>query len=232
MTSIALFHSVLGVRAGIRDAAAVLSAAGHDVRIVDQYDGRVFDDYPEAGEFAESIGYPNLMQAAVDAVSDLADGFVVAGFSNGGGMAEFVATHRRVAGVLMLSGALALDRMGADHWPVGVPAQIHYTLEDPFRNQAGIDSVIASVRSAGAAIEMFDYRGAGHLFTDTTMAAEYDAAATELLWSRVLAFPRWPPETESAQSAAAVHGCTKSLPGRPSTAISSEGASHRRAARG
>lgn len=38
--------------------------------MVDQYGGRVFDDYAEAGKFAESIGYPTLMGRAVDAVDD------------------------------------------------------------------------------------------------------------------------------------------------------------------
>jgi dienelactone hydrolase len=188
MTSIVLFHSVLGVRQGVRDAAETFRSAGQDVRIVDQYDGQVFDDYDEASAFAESIGYPALMRCAADAVSDLPDGFVAAGFSNGGGMAEYVATQRAVAGVLMLSGALALDRTGADQWPADVPAQIHYTVDDPFRNQAGIDSVIASIRSAGAEVEMFDYPGRDHLFTDRTLVAEYDERACELLWSRVLAF--------------------------------------------
>src|SRR5512135_3673085 len=54
MTQIALFHSVLGVRAGVHDAAERLRAAGHDVRVVDQYGGRVFDDYRQAGAYAES----------------------------------------------------------------------------------------------------------------------------------------------------------------------------------
>src|ERR1700712_3413786 len=86
MTSIALFHSVLGVRPGIHAAAERLRAAGHDVRVVDQYDGRVFDDYQQASTFAGSIGYPALMGRAVEAVADLPDGFVAAGLSNGGGM--------------------------------------------------------------------------------------------------------------------------------------------------
>ena len=46
--TIALFHSVLGVRAGIEDAVQRLTAAGHDVVVVDQYAGRTFDDYDEA----------------------------------------------------------------------------------------------------------------------------------------------------------------------------------------
>ena len=188
MATIALFHSVLGVRPGIHDAADRLRAEGHEVVVVDQYDGRVFDDYTEAGTFAESIGYPELMGLAVAAVRDIPDGFIAAGFSNGGGMAEYVATQRTVRGVLLLSGALDLAMIDVDSWPAHVPAQIHYTLDDPYRNQAWIDALIGQVQAAGATIELFDYPGSGHLFTDRTMALEYDEAASDLLWSRVLSF--------------------------------------------
>lgn len=188
MAEIALFHSVLGVRPGVNDAADRLRAAGHGVVIVDQYDGRVFDDYAEAGRFAESIGYPALMQIAEQSVENVPDGFIAAGFSNGGGMAEFVATKRSVRGVLMLSGALDLTMIGVDAWPARVPAQIHYTERDPFRNQAGIDAVVAQISDAGATVETFDYPGGGHLFTDASLTAEYDADAADLLWSRVLSF--------------------------------------------
>jgi len=188
MTDIALFHSALGVRPGIIEAADRLRAEGHHVVVVDRYDGRVFDDYQEAGEFAESIGYSRLMGLAEEAVSGVPDGFIAAGFSNGGGMAEFVATRRSVRGVLMLSGALDLGMIGVEAWPTGVAAQIHYATNDPFRDQAGIDAVAAHVSSAGASIEIFDYPGSGHLFTDPSLPDEYDAHAAELLWSRVLIF--------------------------------------------
>lgn len=188
MTDIALFHSVLGVRPGVTEAADRFRGEGHAVVVVDQYGGRIFDDYDEAGEFAQSIGYPTLMRLAEEAVQGVPDGFFTAGFSNGAGMAEFVATQRPVRGVLMLSGALNLTMIGADAWPAGVPAQIHSTTQDPFRNQAGIDAVAAQVRAAGASIEIFDYPGAGHLFTDPSLPTEYDADAADLLWSRVLPF--------------------------------------------
>jgi len=148
MTDIALFHSVLGVRSGVREAADRLRAEGHDVVVVDQYGGRAFDDYNEADEFAQSIGHPTLMGLAEEAVQGVPDGFIAAGFCNGGGMADFVATKRPVRGVLMLSGALDLARLGAEAWLAGMPAQIHYTTNDPFRNQTGIDAVIAQVRAA------------------------------------------------------------------------------------
>ena len=188
MTQIALFHSVLGVRPGVIDAAERLRAAGHEVEVVDQYGGRVFDDYDEASAHAETIGYPVLMDRAVAAVEHLRDGFVAAGFSNGGGMAEYVATQRPVVGVLMLSGALPLDMLGASEWPAGVPAQIHYALRDPFRRQEWIDAVADAIRSAGAPLEAFDYPGEGHLFTDASLPDEYDAENAETLWHRVLRF--------------------------------------------
>ncbi len=58
----------------------------------------------------------------------------------------------------------------------------------------GIDAVAAQVRSAGALIEIFDYPGAGHLFTDPSLPSEYDAQAANLLWSRVLPFCAAPPQ--------------------------------------
>lgn len=150
MAQVALFHSVLGVRPGIHEAATRLRAAGHDVLVVDQYEGRVFDDYAEASAYAESIGYSELMRRAAMAVEALPDGFVAAGFSNGGGMSEYVATQRRVSGVLMLSGALPIAFLGVEEWPANVPAQIHYTESDPFRRQEWVDAVAAVVRAAGA----------------------------------------------------------------------------------
>jgi len=192
MTDIVLFHSVLGVRPGITDAATRLRADGHRVLIVDQYDGRVFTDYDEAGRFAEQVGFPELMHRAVQAVHDLPDGFLAAGFSNGAGMAEYVATQRPCSGVLMLSGALPVSMLGTTTWPDAVPAQIHYSEHDPFRSQDWIDALVRDVRAAGAPIEVFDYPGSGHLFTDPSLPNEYDEQAAALLWQRALAFCRAP----------------------------------------
>lgn len=192
MTDIALFHSVLGVRPGITDAATRLRADGHQVLVVDQYDGRVFNDYDEASRFVEQVGFPELMHRAVQAVHDLPDGFLAAGFSNGAGMAEYVATRRPCSGVLMLSGALPVSMFGTRTWPAAVPAQIHYNERDPLRRQEWIDAVVRDVRAAGTSIEVFNYRGSSHLFTDPSLPDEYDEQATALLWQRALAFCRAP----------------------------------------
>lgn len=88
----------------------------------------------------------------------------------------------------MFSGALPLDMLGVDEWPAGVPAQIHYTVGDPFRRQESVDAVAASVRAAGAPLEVFDYPGDGHLFTDPSLQREHQPAEAALLWQRVLSF--------------------------------------------
>ena len=184
---IALFHPSMGVRPGVLDAADRLRAAGHRVLVVDQYDGKVFDDYETAAAFVGEIGFPELMRRAVAGVRELADGFVAAGFSNGAGMAEHVATQRSCGGVLLFSGTLPLTVLGVDAWPKGLPVQIHYMRDDPHLNPQWTEALVTDIR-ASAPLEVFEYPGSGHLFTDASLPAEYDAGATELLWSRALRF--------------------------------------------
>ena len=189
MATIAIFHSALGVREGVRDAARRLSDAGHDPYIVDYYgDYRSVDDHPSAADCFNKVGFPALMQAAVDGVADLPDGFAVLGFSNGSGIAEYVATRRSVTKAVLGSGTLPLAMMGVDAWPAQTAAQIHYAADDPFRNDEWLEAVIDSVRRSGAPREVYtDYRGDGHLFTDSTLP-DYDETNTELFWNRVRAF--------------------------------------------
>ena len=186
MTKVAVFHSVLGIRPGVLDAADRLRTAGHEVTLVDYYDGRSFENYEEAGAFVEEIGFPALMAQASDGVADLADGFAVLGFSNGAGMAEHIATQRPVGSAILVAGALPLDMLGVDAWPAGVAAQLHATVGDPNRNQEWVDAVVSAIEAAGAPVETFDYEGTGHLFTDPSLPDEFDLAATELLYERVL----------------------------------------------
>jgi dienelactone hydrolase len=192
MTTVALFHSVLGVRQGVLDAAERLRQDGHDVLVADLFDGRTFDGYPPAMAYAhEELGHEELMRRARDSVAALPDGFVSAGFSLGCVMAVHVATQRPVSGVLMVAGAVPVSAFGDGvRWPAGVPAQTHSTLGDPWRDQEELDQAVRDVEAGGGTIEVFDYPGAGHLFTDSTLPAEYDPLATEALWSRALPFVR------------------------------------------
>ena len=190
MTTVVLFHSVLGIRQGELDAVARLRADGHEVLLPDLLDGRVFDAYEPAMAWSDERGTESLFQRGLGAVADLPDGFVVGGFSQGSGVAVFVATRRAVSGVLQLSGLNVVEWFGDDaRWPTGVDTQSHQSLGDPFRDEL-TEQAVRDVSSAGGRLELFDYPGDGHLFTDPTLPQEYDAEATELLWSRVLPFVR------------------------------------------
>ena len=189
MTTVALFHSVLGIRQGELDAAERLRADGHQVLLPDLFEGKVFDSYEPAMAASETLGMETLFERGLAALADLPDGFVVGGFSQGSSIGAFVATRRTVSGVLQFSGLSVLEWLGdGAAWPAGVDSQGHQTLGDPFREAEITEQAVQDVTAAGGLLELFDYPGDGHLFTDPTLPEEYDAEATELLWSRVLPF--------------------------------------------
>ncbi len=189
MTEIVLFHSVLGPRAGVMDAAERMRAAGHRMHTPDLYRGEAcFDTYDPAMAYQDNIGFRELLRRAEADVTHLPPALVYMGFSAGGLPAEWLAATRPGAlACVQLHAALPLSPLGLAAWPATVPVQVHVMRDDPFREQAEIDGMAADVRAAGAPFELFEYNGAGHLFTDPSLPAEYDQTATETLWSRVLA---------------------------------------------
>ena len=189
MAAVVLFHSVLGPRQGVSDAAERLRAEGHEVLTPDLYEGRRFDEYEPAMAFSAELGHEQLMARALAAVDGLPDGFVVGGFSQGSSVAVYIATRRAVSGVLQFAGFNILEWFGPDAaWPAGVDTQVHQAVGDPWREDQFAEQAERDVTSAGGRVELFDYPGTGHLFTDPSLPEEYDPVSTELLWSRVLPF--------------------------------------------
>ena len=190
MSEILLFHSVLGLRAGVLEAADRLRAAGHTVHTPDFFAGRTFDEYPPAFEWLEEIGgIPDVIARTSAAADELPQDLVYAGFSLGGVPAELLAATRPGAkGLILLHTAIPLDGLDVLDWPGTVPVQVHFATGDPYRDKAELESFEAAVRASGARYERFDYPGNGHLFTDRTLPAEYDAESAELLFPQVLAF--------------------------------------------
>jgi hypothetical protein len=86
MTQIALLHHGRGTPPGVLDAAARLRADGHAVRLV------------------HLDGARDLVSAAVDAVADLPDGFVAAGFPADEPVVRAVAARRSGCDALLLPG--------------------------------------------------------------------------------------------------------------------------------
>lgn len=188
MTQIVLFHSVLGIRPGIDDAVRRLEAAGHDVMVPDYLDGRVTDDYDTAMDYAwNQVGAEELAARGFAAVDGLPDDIAVIGFSLGCMRAAQIAMQRPVSRAVLIAGALPPSEVGGT-WPSGVPAQVHETAGDPFKDEGWAAQMATELAAAGTSCEVFEYPGDGHLFTDPSLPKEYDAASTELLWSRVLPF--------------------------------------------
>ena len=80
--------------------------------------------------------------------------------------------------------------------------------------RSGLDQLVSEIDAAGAAVEVFDYPGTGHLFTDASRPDEYDETATELLWTRALAFCASPSSLSRSSDPASRHTAWIPAPGK------------------
>ncbi len=190
MAEVVLFHSVLGLRPGVLRGAERLRAAGHAVHTPDRYQGQApFDSYEDAIAFERTIGFPELIARSEASLADLSTHVVYGGWSAGGALAEhFALTRPGASGVVLISAAAELSWFNATAWPAEVPVQVHYAVDDHFREEEELQSFLASVREAGAPLDFHEYALRGHLFDDPSLPDEYDEPAAELLWARILAF--------------------------------------------
>ena len=191
MAEIVLFHSALGLRPGLTAAADRLRAAGHTVHTPDYYDSEIFDDLDEGLQKRDALGYDEIVRKAQEAVSDLPSGLVFGGFSLGAIPAELLAASRPGAwGALLMHAAVPVEELGefgVEHWPNGVPAQVHYAAEDPWVEAEEVDDLSKDVQQAGGTFEKHIYPGSGHLFADPDLP-EYDESSSETMWKRAIEF--------------------------------------------
>ncbi|MBS3941431.1 MAG: dienelactone hydrolase family protein [Actinobacteria bacterium] len=182
MAHVVLFHHALGLTEGVRRFADRLREGGHQVTLPDLYDGEVFEDLDAGVVHAESIGFGAIIERGVQAAEDLPDAVVYAGMSLGVMPAQKLAQTRAGAlGALLLHEGIASENFGVP-WPAGVGLQVHVSEQDAW---CELDATRALVDEAGG--ELFLYPGGAHLFTDEG-SGEYDAAGTDLVVERSLAF--------------------------------------------
>lgn len=190
MAEVVIFHPVLGVRQGVRDAARRLEGAGHVVHVPDLNGGRVFEGdqagYDAGLALTEHIGSERLSEMAWEAVRDLPKSLVYLGFSMGARRAQELATGRPGA-----IGAVLLDGGGFDDareaWPATVPVELHFCVDDPWVDEGAPEALARAAARAGAPSAVYRYPGDNHLFSDASLP-DYDAASARLMWKRVLAF--------------------------------------------
>jgi len=163
-----------------------MRGAGHEVHVPDLYDGRVVDTAQEGIEIKEEIGRDELLRRAVTAAAPLTEegGLVYAGFSLGGALAQNLAfADQRAVGLLQMHGTSDM----ADDASATLPVQLHIADPDTYEPVDWVNAWYLRMRRAGADVEVFRYRGAGHLFTDPDLP-DYDPEAAERAWMIALDF--------------------------------------------
>lgn len=189
MAEVLLFHHAQGLTSGVRAFADDLRAGGHAVHTPDLFEGRTFASIAEGLAHIETIGFEELRERGVRCADDLPAGLVYAGFSFGVLPAQKLAQTRPGArGALLFHSCLPIrGEWAIGPWPDGVPVQIHGMDADPiFVGEGDIDAardIVATAKDAA----LFLYPGDRHYFADDSLPS-YDAEATALLTSRVLAF--------------------------------------------
>jgi dienelactone hydrolase len=105
MTSIVLFHSILGLRQVERDVARTFESSGHWVILPDLFEGRVAHAYEEAFRMKDEIGEAAIVARAAKALQDAPPDAVLAGVSFGAFLiGHFWQDRPQMAGALFFSG--------------------------------------------------------------------------------------------------------------------------------
>ncbi|MEV2239673.1 dienelactone hydrolase family protein [Micromonospora sp. NPDC049891] len=184
MGHVVLFHSVYGLRPAVLAAADRLRAAGHRVHSPDLYGVPAVDSVAEGFALLARVGEQTVLDRARAALDGLPPDTVLAGFSMGAGVAGALLAERPdTAGLLLLHGT------GGSPAAVRPGLRVHLHLADPdaYDPPDEVDTWQREMTAAGADLVVHRYPGAGHLFTDPTVA-DHDPVAAELTWDRVLAF--------------------------------------------
>ena len=187
MAEVVLFHHVQGLTDGVRAFAEELRVGGHTVHTPDLFDGERPATIDDGLALTRSIGGDVLDKRADQAVADLPDGLVYAGFSFGEATAQRLAQTRPGArGALLYESCISITgEWSFGPWPDGVPVQIHGMDKDPFFALEGdLDAARELVETVGPELaELFVYPGDRHLFSDRSLPS-YDADAAALVVQR------------------------------------------------
>lgn len=189
MATVVLFHHVRGLTDGILAFAEELRRPGHVVVAPDLFAGEHPGSIEEGLALVGSLGDGVIGRLAEDALADLPEGLVYAGFSMGAGIAQrFAQTRPGAGGALLYEGCLPISgEWAVGPWPAGVPVQVHGMAQDPFFALEGdVDAAREIVAAVGPGLaQLFVYPGDAHLFTDSSLPS-YDEDATALVVQRSL----------------------------------------------
>ena len=188
MAEVILFHHAQGLTDGVRAFADTLRAAGHVVHVPDLYEGNRFAELDDGIAYARETGFATIIERGRAAAGGLPEDVVYAGISLGVLPAQMLAQTRPGArGAVFLHSCIPPAEFGGA-WPPDVPVQIH--IMDGDEEALPPNQDLAAARELDASSEhatLFLYPGDRHLFTDPSLPA-YDEQAATLVEERVLAF--------------------------------------------
>lgn len=191
MTTVVLFHHVLGLTDGVRELADRLRESGHEVVTPDLFDGEQPAAIDKGMALTERTGDDVLAQRADAAVAGLPEDVVFAGISWGVMAAQrFAQTRPGAGGALLYESCVPITGEWAfGPWPDGVAVQIHGMDDDPFfAHEGDLDAAREIVGTVGPEqAELFTYPGHQHLFVDSSLPS-YDGEARDLVVERSLRF--------------------------------------------
>jgi dienelactone hydrolase len=150
------------------------------------FDGWTTESVEEGMAKRDAIGKDELLRRAILAAAPYSErGLVYAGFSFGASVAQTLALgDEKARGLLLLHGTSDLaPNVSVDELPV----QLHVAEPDPFETDDWLSAWYLQMRKAGADVEIYRYRGAGHVYTDPELP-DWDAEAAERTWSVALSF--------------------------------------------
>ena len=181
MADVIVFHHAQGLTPGVRAFAGRLGAAGHRVMVPDLYDGEAFATIDDGVAHAEAIGFDTVIDRGVAAAASLDGPFAVVGFSLGVLPAQqFAQTHSRARGAVLCHAAIPLGTFG-DHWPDGVPLQLHTAADDALGDYDDAVALAAAVERA----ELFTYDTRAHLVADASLP-DHDPEIAAMILDRTL----------------------------------------------
>ncbi len=173
---------MFGLRAVELAAAEQLRASGFRVVVPDLFAGATVPGDIDAGfALMDQVGWGTIVDRARRGLGGVPGEAVLGGFSMGVGViGELWPERAGAAAVFCLHAPTSVP----DGVRTGTPVQLHVAAGDRFAPADQIAAFRDSAGRTGAAASVYEYRNAGHFFTDDSLP-DYSATATTRAWTRV-----------------------------------------------
>ena len=173
MTTLVLFHHVLGLTHGVTYLADALRREGVEVLTPDLFVGRTFEDLSTGLAFVNQLGDDELLQRAESACDGLPADVVYGGLSLGVFLAQhLLQTRPGASGAVLLHSFFDPSRFpGA--WPEECPVEVFGMDHDPFFVEDGDLAAAQAWQREHGNLHIHLYPGDKHLFLEPSLP-DYD----------------------------------------------------------